>query len=94
MPPVYAEVITQCPADTDGIDTDGDGIVDNDIVCKHLAAGDGFINMADGKLQYIFGFSDVTGVPDDQVMTQGMLAANFPAPDASRSRRARSSTSP
>ena len=65
---VRAEVIVQCPADTDGIDTDGDGIVDNDIVCMHLAAGDGFINMADGKLQYMFGFSDVTGLMPDDVM--------------------------
>jgi len=75
-----AEVLVQCPADTDGIDTDGDGIVDNDIVCKHLAAGDGFINMADGKLQYIFGFSDVTAIPVADVMMEGMVNANFPAP--------------
>ena len=77
---VEAEVITQCPADTDGIDTDGDGIVDNDVVCKHLAAGDGFVNMADGKLQYIFGFLDVTAIPDADIMTRGMFGANFPAP--------------
>jgi FtsP/CotA-like multicopper oxidase with cupredoxin domain len=75
-----AEVSVQCPTDTDGVDTDGDGIVDNDVVCKHLAAGDGFINMADGKLQYIFGFSDVTGVPVGNVMSQAMFGANFPAP--------------
>ena len=36
-----ADVFTQCPADTDGIDTDGDGIADNDHICIHLAAGDG-----------------------------------------------------
>ena len=48
-PARQAEVIAQCPADTDGIDTDGDGIVDNDVVCMHLAAGDGFVNMADGE---------------------------------------------
>jgi FtsP/CotA-like multicopper oxidase with cupredoxin domain len=75
-----AGVVVQCPADTDGIDTDGDGIVDNDNVCMHLAAGDGFINMADGKLQYIFSFADVTPVPVDDVMMAGMLAANFSAP--------------
>ena len=77
---VRAEVIVQCPADTDGIDTDGDGIVDNDIVCKHLAAGDGFINMADGKLQYMFGFSDVTHMMPADVMSMAMLGGNFPAP--------------
>jgi FtsP/CotA-like multicopper oxidase with cupredoxin domain len=75
-----AEVVIQCPPDTDGIDTDGDGIVGNDNVCMHLAAGDGFINMADGKLQYIFSFNDITGVPEDMAMMRGMLAATFPAP--------------
>ncbi|MDD5556973.1 MAG: multicopper oxidase domain-containing protein [bacterium] len=78
--PLGAEVVVQCPPDTDGIDTDGDGDPDNDVVCVHSAAGDGFINMADGRLQYIFGFSDVTGVPPEMVMHMGMLAAEFPAP--------------
>jgi FtsP/CotA-like multicopper oxidase with cupredoxin domain len=36
--------------------------------------------MADGHLQYIFSFSDVTGVLPADVMSAGMLAANFPAP--------------
>jgi|GEM_PF-438117 len=67
-------------ADTDGIDTDGDGDPNNDHVFPHMAAGDGFANMADGKLQYTFGFSDVTDVPEDMVMHHAMLAATFPAP--------------
>ena len=46
----------------------------------HLAAGDGFINMADGKLQYIFGFNDVTGIAEQSVITSSMLGATFPAP--------------
>lgn len=50
------------------------------IACKHLTAGDGFAKMADGSDIYIFGFSDVTGLPADQVMNAGMLAANFSAP--------------
>jgi FtsP/CotA-like multicopper oxidase with cupredoxin domain len=45
-----------------------------------LAAGDGFINMADGRRLYIFGFSDVTGMPHEEAMMAGMLAAEFPAP--------------
>jgi len=53
---------------------------DPDVVCRHMAAGDGFINMADGRLQYIFGFNDVTGVPEDEVMMVSMLGATFPAP--------------
>jgi FtsP/CotA-like multicopper oxidase with cupredoxin domain len=48
--------------------------------CLHLVGGDGFVNMADGYLQYIFGFTDLTGTPTDAVMNTGMLAANFPAP--------------
>lgn len=75
-----AAVETQCPPDADGIDTDGDGNPDNDVVCLHLSAGDGFTNMADGTLQYIFGFSDVSGVSDELAMMAGMLAAQFPAP--------------
>ena len=36
--------------------------------------------MADGHLQYIFSFSDVTGITQENVMSAGMLAANFSAP--------------
>lgn len=77
--PVGADVMIQCPKDTDGIDTDGDGDPNNDYVCMHLAAGDGFVNMADAqrKLQYIFGFADVTDVPEDKVVHRAMLAAIF-----------------
>ena len=55
-------IYTQCPGDTDG-----DGVPDvavpghPNVHCMHLAAGDGFITMADGKPIYTFGFSDVTG---------------------------------
>jgi FtsP/CotA-like multicopper oxidase with cupredoxin domain len=77
--PAAAEVRTQCPPDTNG-----DGISDDpSAVCKHLAAGDGFIKMADGKPLYIFSFSDATGVNDEEVMERGMLAAEFPAPTIS-----------
>jgi FtsP/CotA-like multicopper oxidase with cupredoxin domain len=84
-----AEVVVQCPGD---IDNDAipdpflaDGVSPNpeydpNVVCIHLAAGDGFTNMTDGKLQYMFGFADVTGTPPDMVMMRGMFAANFPAP--------------
>ncbi|MBI5632252.1 MAG: multicopper oxidase domain-containing protein [Nitrospirae bacterium] len=36
--------------------------------------------MADGHLQYTFGFSDITGVLPEDVMRTGMLAAEFPGP--------------
>ncbi len=78
MPPTTIKL--QCPPDTDGIDTDGDGIVDNDNVCLHLGAGDGFVKMADGKVIYCFGFSDLTNVAPENTMMEGMLGAEFPAP--------------
>ena len=78
--PAQAAVFTQFTPDTDPNDTDGDGNSVNDNVFLHLAAGDGFSNMADGKLQYIFGFSDVAAIEDDMVMEQAMLGANLPSP--------------
>ena len=76
----YGGITSQFVPDTDGIDTDGDGDPNNDHVYMHLSAGDGFVNMADGRLQYMFSYHDVTGVPVNQIMNQGMLAAEFPAP--------------
>jgi FtsP/CotA-like multicopper oxidase with cupredoxin domain len=76
-----AEVLVQCPGDTNG-----DGIIDSPdpnhprAKCMHIAAGDGYVRMADGLELYMFGFTDVTGLPPDQVTEQAMLAANFPAP--------------
>jgi len=66
-PPLSAEIIVQCPA--------GPGVV-----CRHISAGDGYITLADGKVLYMFGFSDLAGVPNDQVMNEGGLAAHFPGP--------------
>lgn len=79
-------VHVQCPGDADGNaipdvpppDLNGDGVPD--VKCVHLAAGDGFVTMADGRPQYMFGFSDVTGSLPAQVMNVGALSANFPAP--------------
>jgi FtsP/CotA-like multicopper oxidase with cupredoxin domain len=75
-----AEISYTCPPDTDGIDTNGDGNTTNDNVCYQLAAGDGFVMMADGRQLYMFGFSDATNTPMDQVMQMHMLHANEPAP--------------
>ncbi len=60
--PAMAHFNEQCPPDTDGVDTDGDGIDDNDHLCIQLGSGDGFSVMADGKVQYMFGFSDYGGL--------------------------------
>jgi FtsP/CotA-like multicopper oxidase with cupredoxin domain len=76
--PAGAAVFVQCPGDTNG-----DAVPETatpGVVCKHLAAGDGFVTMADGRVLYSFGFSDVTGVAPAQAIDSGILAANFPAP--------------
>ncbi|MGD8590582.1 MAG: multicopper oxidase domain-containing protein [Chromatiales bacterium] len=75
-----AAVLVQCPGDTDGDAIPDAADADPNVKCLHLVGGDGFVNMADGYLQYIFGFADVTGIPSDLVLTEGLLAANFPAP--------------
>jgi hypothetical protein len=80
------------PQDFDGIDTDGDGNVSNDVTYVHLAAGDGFVKMADGNELYSFGFSDQTLVSlthagmdhgfnaNPMVVMSGMLKAEASAP--------------
>jgi FtsP/CotA-like multicopper oxidase with cupredoxin domain len=87
-------IYPQCPGDTNGdaipdfpgIDTNGDGTGDKWATCMHLAGGDGFVTMADGKPLYTFGFSDVTGLLPSQVVNGngdrpgGLAAANYPAP--------------
>ena len=78
----YGAIYVQCPGDTNG--DSPDGTPDPDVKCMHLAGGDGFVTMADGKPLYIFGFSDVTGVPKaSQAWT--------PAPSPPTSRRRPSS---
>ncbi|MDQ1314679.1 MAG: hypothetical protein QG662_788 [Pseudomonadota bacterium] len=79
--PAHSAVFVQCPGDNNG-----DAVIDSnnpryrDTRCMHLSGGDGFVTMADGYLQYIFGFSDLTGTPPAAAMDAGILAANFPAP--------------
>ena len=79
--PAFADVFVQCPGDIDS-DAIPDGVdpAHPDAVCIHLAAGDGFVNMADGKLQYVFGFSNVTGIAPDDVIDEATIGATAPAP--------------
>jgi FtsP/CotA-like multicopper oxidase with cupredoxin domain len=93
--PSGAQVFVQCPCDING-DGDCDDIVNTGptagrynepalaeemgVQCMHVAGGDGFATMADGRVQYILGFADVTGIPPNQVMTAGALASEWPAP--------------
>lgn len=72
-------VYVQCPGDING-DSIPDGPVNPNVKCMHLAAGDGFVTMADGKPLYIFGFSDMTGKLPSQVIDAGILSATFPGP--------------
>jgi FtsP/CotA-like multicopper oxidase with cupredoxin domain len=46
----------------------------------HLSSGDGYTNMADGRLQYAFGFGELTGVPLEDSHDVGILNATFTAP--------------
>ncbi|PLX93593.1 MAG: hypothetical protein C0619_04285 [Desulfuromonas sp.] len=80
--PATAVVNVQCPGDTNGdavINGSGDPAHPN-AQCMHLAAGDGFVTMADGYPQYMFGFADITGTPPKKALDVGTLAATFPAP--------------
>jgi FtsP/CotA-like multicopper oxidase with cupredoxin domain len=93
--PAAAQVLIQCPCDMNA-DGDCEDIKTNGppsgrynepdlqatlgVECMHLSGGDGFATMADGKLQYIFSFADLTGVPEEDAMTAGTLAAAWPAP--------------
>ena len=73
-----AAVFVQCPNDSNG-----DAIPNTPtpgVVCKHLGAGDGFSTMADGKVMYGFGFSDLTGIAPAAAVNAGLLGANFAAP--------------
>jgi FtsP/CotA-like multicopper oxidase with cupredoxin domain len=85
--PSGAVVSVQCPGDVDGDSIPDEKVrgkpnpdFDPAVKCVHLSAGDGFVTMADGRVQYIFSFSDITGVSESKAMAAGMLAATFPAP--------------
>ena len=90
--PAGAQVLIQCPCDmnADGDCEDvknGKGGYDEPaleadlgVQCMHLSGGDGFATMADGRVQYIFSFADMTGVPEADVLQTGTLAAAWPAP--------------
>lgn len=85
--PAHGGILVQCPGDADGsADWAGGETQPANTKCLHLSSGDGFVTMADGKLQYIFGFSNLTGIPANvetgtaDILAAGSLAANFPAP--------------
>src|SRR5262245_53341130 len=64
---------------------------DPTIVCRSITCGDGHVTMADSNDMYIFGFADVTNVPESDIVTRGnpvspdppffpLGGANFSAP--------------
>lgn len=77
-----ADINVQCPGDLNGdaVPDPPNPDYDPNVRCAHIAAGDGFVKMADGEAAYIFGFSNVTGVPPAQVPFTAELGATFPAP--------------
>jgi FtsP/CotA-like multicopper oxidase with cupredoxin domain len=87
----HAAVYPQCPPEAAKYLADGTTVNPNynsNIVCKHVAAGDGFMYYSETDTSsptglrrgFMFGFSDMTTVPNDQVMNQGYLNAKWPAP--------------
>ena len=91
---VQAVVHVQCPGDEDGdaqwtggesrpFSRNAGGVEDPSlppVECLHLSGGDGFANMGDGYLQYIFGFGDMTGVVPEDAIDKGILKATISAP--------------
>lgn len=74
-----AEAFVQCPGDNNGDATIDDPSVNPNAVCLHLSGSDGFANMGDGYLQYIFGFGVLTETPGNAI-DQGIFHANISAP--------------
>ena len=75
--PAGAGILVQCPTDTNG-----DGISDDpNVICMHLSSGDGFVEMADGKDQYIFSFAEIPpNMPIEDIVANFTGRAMSPAP--------------
>jgi len=90
-PSAWGAAFVQCPEDQDGdgipaVHPRTGAVLDPDdtdlpnVSCMHLTGGDGWVTMGDGEELYVFGFSDVTGIPQNQVLTKGIFRTNSPAP--------------
>jgi len=89
-----AAVNVQCPGDNDGDAAwntlggspakrdvpPGTGSTPDNVKCMHLTAGDSFVTMSDGNPMYTFGFDNQTGTPAKQVISRGILNAEWPGP--------------
>jgi FtsP/CotA-like multicopper oxidase with cupredoxin domain len=85
----HAGIFPQCPpgavspAVYDAASIDTTALGSDAKVCGHLAAGDGWVLRADGGRHYTFGFSNMTSVPNDEVVTKGLFNAKWSAPTLS-----------
>jgi FtsP/CotA-like multicopper oxidase with cupredoxin domain len=85
-----AAVFVQCPEDQDGDGIpaqdlfgntlDADDVDLDKVKCIHLSGGDGWVTMGDGRELYVFGFSNVSGLPQAEVLDKGVFRTNSPAP--------------
>ena len=66
---------------TEDLDKNSDGIFSGDpnVVCMRLGATDGYSKMPDGTNHYNFGFVDITGVPENEIVAY-KFQAHLPAP--------------
>ncbi|MCU7892078.1 MAG: multicopper oxidase domain-containing protein [Candidatus Thiodiazotropha sp. (ex Ustalcina ferruginea)] len=75
-----AVVNIQCPGDTDGDAVIDDTNAPGNHKCMSLIAGDSFAIMSDDNPMYIFGFGDQTGTPEADVISNGILDAEWSGP--------------
>jgi FtsP/CotA-like multicopper oxidase with cupredoxin domain len=85
-----AVALVQCPEDQNRNGIPARDLFDNvldpadtdipNVKCMHLTGGDGWVTMGDGRELYVFGFSDVSKLPQSTVLDQGVFRTNSPAP--------------
>jgi FtsP/CotA-like multicopper oxidase with cupredoxin domain len=85
-----AVAFVQCPEDTNGNGIPPKDLFDNPldagdadmarVKCLHLTGGDGWVTMGDGRELYVFGFSNVSGMLQSEVLEKGVFRTNSPAP--------------
>jgi FtsP/CotA-like multicopper oxidase with cupredoxin domain len=77
--PTMANIVLQCPYPI--VDPVAGTTTNPNVICLHLAAGDGFAMMTDGYPLYTFGFSQVPmNILPSDVMAYAMFKAQLPAP--------------
>ena len=69
------------PKGAEDFDHNGNGIYDADpnVVCRRIGVTDGYVKTPDGNQTFIFGFVDLTGVPENEIVNY-KFQAHQPAP--------------